>query len=303
MTVRQLLEHIGVSHSSLTRMELGATRSVPTDALVSLATALGVSIDELVKGTAVPPRDQSPAGSPVDYYPFPAYSVKSGGLIDDVNAELLALTGWPKSQLGGMQARLVPVRYPSGDQGETDLLVTRFGDIHVPHRVVPATLSPEMDVHMVHLCTPESIAETLVVYSFMLYERHGMEGLPPSLKGAVAQVRRFGMRGVSVWFTDPATKEGIANLYGGHVVDPPMTSGHIQHIRTAAELGEPYEYHLPGLDGQLRPQPLGCPRRAISLPISQGVLTFGWAGELTLMRFDELTDGIASRITSMLDCA
>jgi transcriptional regulator with XRE-family HTH domain len=295
MTVRQLANEAGMSHSSLTRLELGSTRGANSENLIALARALRVSVDELVRpGEEV---TAAPAGSlSLETYPYPAYAVRDGHIVA-VNAELLQLVGWGEAELVGavpMQARF---RYPHSPYQDTDLLITVQGDIHVHHRVRPASLPDGTAVHLVHLCTVQAIREAGASLKTLI--ESSSPDLARGLGWGCLFMRRFGMRGVSIWVIDPATGAGWAEINNQLHTAPPLEAWHLDQLRRCYELAEPCEYFLPGVREDGTPWPLGFPRRALSLRIGSEVICFGWAGDLTLSGFLELAQDTALSLASL----
>ncbi len=295
MTVRQLANEAGMSHSSLTRLELGSTRGVNSDNLVALARALRVSVDELVR-----PGDELPLPNPgrisLDAYPYPAFAVRDDR-IAAVNADLLQLVGWSETELVGALTTQACFRYPHSPYQDTDLLITVQGDIHVHHRVRPASLPDGIAVHLIHLCTVQAIAEAVASLKTLIVGSGA--GLARGLGWACLTMRRFGMRGASIWVVDPATGSGWAEINKEFHTEPPLDAWHLGQLRRCYDLAEPCEYFLPGVREDGSPWPLGYPRRALGLRVGSEVVCFGWAGDLTLSGFLELARAMAHELVPL----
>lgn len=291
LSIRQLAEAVGASHSSISRLERGDLKEIRSSTLIALADCLGVSLDDLVHGEEKPtPLTQlEDPEELVKSYPFPAY-VTQDDLIAAVNRPLLALTGYAREDLVGSRASHARFLYPDARfEAGRYLGITRDGGIFC-HSTVSAPMRREMVLHVVHVRTEEAMEKSLTP----LYC-----ALPTSLEETFSRfqgaLRFLGVRGVVLsvtripsWETHLYCSSTYFHLRPEEILarEPREIWGAVRaELERCHGLGIPCDRYLDHLTRHAPLPEVYTPRRVIDVPIVGGTFGVGWAGDLTPIGF------------------
>jgi transcriptional regulator with XRE-family HTH domain len=296
LSLRQLADQAGVSHSSLAKLEAGKVRGLHSETLVAVAQVLNVSLDLLVYGSTSSRAMAMPRLNPSDY-PFPAYTTLDGR-ITAVNRLLVEATGWPEAEMVGSRLELARFVYPSANVAVRErLMVTEQNHILV-HKTQSAETRGGV-LHLIRLGTDDEITKSVNEFRSLILGTRPPLGA--ALRRAQSIIRFFGMRGISIAYLDPDAGDGMRLLANELETDPALPDEQLEQLRRCKALGVPCEYlvsHL-GPDGV----PLGpaYPRRVLSLPFGRHVIAYGWAGDLTLANFRRLVYELSSTIHTTIE--
>ena len=291
-SLRQLADEAGVSHSSLAKLEAGRVRGLHSDTLVAVAKVLNVSLDLLVYGSSADKTTLRARLKPADC-PFPAYA-SIEGRISAVNKLLLQATGWPEVELVGARLDLARFFYPTQTPSVRERLMVTAGGTILVHRTESANVEDGEIVHLVRFCTADELSASADALATAIAGQRVTVAAALIRMGCL--IRSFGMRGVSIAYVDPQTGSG-ARLINGQVESPPsIPAEQLEEMRRCQTLGVACEYLVPHLSVDALPWPQGYPARVLTVPVDSRVLSFGWAGDLTVEGFPHLAHRLAEVI-------
>lgn len=309
LSVRELAAAVGVSHSSLSRLERGALKETRSSTLVALAQCLGVTLDDLVHSDAPPeqlPRAKTPEEL-VESYPFPAY-VTQGDLISAVNQPLLSLTGYSQDELVGSQVRYARFFYPDSRlEAEKYLGVTRDGVIFA-HTIVSAPVRQDTFLHVLHICTEEAMEKALA--PLYATSTSSIEEVFTRIQSAL---RYLGVRGVGLsltripgWETYLFCHYEFVHLTAEEALarEPAKAwkADRIELERCYLK-GIPYDRYW---NHTISHSPLPdtySPRRIVDVPVIGGTLGVGWTADLTPAGFVPFLRSIAQWLDNRFQTA